>query len=147
MSRLLTLLLLYRSGYKIGKYISIERLIADSKTTYYEVLLESSKGWHEDENDYIPFVRYTLGIVIAAYREFVSRVDILITRGLSKPEQVRETIRNTTGKITKAYVMKQCPDISQKTVERALKELLDSGKIIKIGGGRYTSYAWNWEKE
>ena len=146
MSRLLTLLMLYRSGYVVGKYISIERLIADSKETYYEVLQQSSMGWHERENDYIPFVRYMLGIVIAAYREFASRVDILITRGLSKPERVREIIRSTTGKITKAQIMKECPDISQKTVERALKELLDSNEIIKIGGGRYTSYTWNWEK-
>ena len=146
MSRLLTLLMLYRSGYVVGKYISIERLIADSKETYYEVLQQSSMGWHERENDYIPFVRYMLGIVIAAYREFASRVDILITRGLSKPERVREIIRSTTGKITKAQIMKECPDISQKTVERALRELLDSDEIIKIGGGRYTSYTWNWEK-
>ena len=147
MSRLLTLLLLYRSGYFVGKYISLERLIADSKETYYEVLQESSTGWHEGTNDYLPFVRYMLGIVIAAYREFVSRVDVLITRGLSKPERVREIIRSTTGKITKTQIMKQCPDISQKTVERALKELMDNGEIIKIGGGRYTSYTWNWEKE
>lgn len=146
MSRLLTLLLLYRFGYLVGKYISIERVIADSKETYYEALQDSSIGWHEEENDYLPFVRYMLGIVIAAYREFASRVDILITRGLSKPERVREIIRSTTGKITKAQIMKECPDISQKTVERALKELLDSNEIIKIGGGRYTSYTWNWEK-
>ena len=146
MSRLLTLLLLYRAGYVVGKYISIERLIADSKETYYEVLQDSSFGWHDNENDYLPFVRYMLGIVIAAYREFESRVDILITKGLSKPERVREIIRNKAGRITKAQIMKECPDISQKTVERALKELLDSNEIIKIGGGRYTSYTWNWEK-
>ena len=147
MSRLLTLLLLYRSGYFVGKYISIERLIADSKETYYDVLQESSTGWHEGENDYLPFVRYMLGVVIAAYREFASRVDILITRGLSKPDRVREIIRSTTGKITKTQIMRQCPDISQKTVERALAEMLKNGEIIKISGGRYTSYTWNWEKE
>ena len=147
MSRLMTLLLLYQSGYFVGKYISIERLIADSKETYYEALQDSSTGWHEGTNDYLSFVRYMLGIVVAAYREFTSRVDILITRGLSKPERVREIIRSTTGRITKTQIMKQCPDISQKTVERALKELMDSGWIIKIGGGRYTSYTWNWEKE
>ena len=147
MSRLMTLLLLYQSGYFVGKYISIERLIADSKETYYEALQDSSTGWHEGTNDYLPFVRYMLGIVVAAYREFTSRVDILITRGLSKPERVREIIRSTTGRITKTQIMKHCPDISQKTVERALKELMDSGRIIKIGGGRYTSYTWNWEKE
>lgn len=147
MSRLLTLLLLYRAGYVVGKYISIEKLIADSKETYYETLQDSSIGWHEGENDYLPFVRYILGIIVAAYREFTSRVDILITRGLSKPERVREIIRSTPGRITKAEIMKQCPDISQKTVERALKDLMDNGEIIKIGGGRYTSYTWNWEKE
>ena len=147
MSRLMTLLLLYQSGYFVGKYISIERLIADSKETYYEALQDSSAGWHEGTNDYLPFVRYMLGIVVAAYREFTSRVDILITRGLSKPERIREIIRSTTGRITKTQIMKQCPDISQKTVERALKDLMDSGRIIKIGGGRYTSYTWNWEKE
>ncbi len=147
MSRLLTLLLLYRSGYLVEKYISIERLIADSKEAYYEALQDSSAGWHEGENDYLPFVRYMLGIVIAAYREFSSRVDVLITKGLSKPERVREIIRNTTGRITKAQIMKQCPDISQKTVERALAELLKNEEIIKIGGGRYTTYIWNWEKE
>ena len=147
MSRLLTLLLLYRSGYLVGKYISIERLIADSKETYYEVLQESSNGWHEEENDYLPFVRYMLGIVVAAYREFSSRVDILITKGLSKPDRVREIVRNTTGRITKTQIMRQCPDISQKTVERALTEMLKNSEIIKIGGGRYTSYTWNWEKE
>ena len=147
MSRLLTLLLLYRSGYFVGKYISIERLIADSKETYYEVLQESSTGWHEAENDYLPFVRYMLGVVIAAYREFAYRVDILITKGLSKPDRVREIIRGTTGKITKTQIMRQCPDISQKTVERALADMLKNNEIIKIGGGRYTSYTWNWEKE
>ena len=147
MSRLLTLLLLYRSGYFVGKYISLEWLIADSKETYYETLQESSTDWHEGTNDYLPFVRYMLGIVIAAYREFVSRVDVLITRGLSKPERVREIIRSTTGKITKTQIMRQCPDISQKTVERALAEMLKSEEIIKISGGRYTSYTWNWEKE
>lgn len=147
MSRLLTLLLLYRSGYIVGKYISIEKLIADSKDTYYEALQESSIGWHEGQSDYLPFVRYMLGVVIAAYRDFTSRVEVLIAKGLSKPGRVKEIIRNTTGRITKSQIMRQCPDISQKTVERALKELLDNNEIIKIGGGRYTSYTWNWDKE
>ena len=145
MSRLMTLLLLYRSGYIVGKYISIEKLIADTKETYYEALQESSENWHEGNNDYLPFVRYILGVILAAYREFSSRVEILITKGLSKPGRVREIIRTTTGKITKSQIMSMCPDISQKTVERALKELLDNQEIIKIGGGRYTSYTWNWE--
>ena len=147
MSRLLTLLLLYRSGYIVGKYISLEKLISDSKETYYEVLQESSADWHEGKNDYLPFVRYMLGMIIAAYREFSSRVDLLIARGLSKPDRIEEIIRQTTGPITKVQIMEQCPDISQVTVERTLRELQIHNKIIKIGGGRYTSYTWNWEED
>ena len=147
MSRLLTLLLLYRAGYIVGKYISLEKLISDSKESYYEALQDSSVGWHDGKNDYLPFVRYMLGIILAAYREFGSRVETLIARGLSKPGRVREIIRLSTGRITKAQIMAQCPDISQVTVERALKELQESKEIIKIGGGRYTSYIWNWEAD
>ncbi len=147
MSRLLTLLLLYRAGYIVGKYVSLEKMIADSKETYYEALQNSSYGWHEEQNDYLPFVRYMLGVIIASYREFFSRGDILINKVLSKPGRVRELIKGTTGRITKTQLLNQCPDVSQKTVERALKELLDNGEITKIGGGRYTSYIWNWDKE
>ena len=88
-----------------------------------------------------------LGVVVAAYRDFSSRVETLIARGLSKPGRVREIIRNTTGRITKAEILAQCPDISQITVERALRDLQTGREIIKIGGGRYTSYAWNWEAD
>ena len=146
MSRLLTLLLLYQSGFIVGRYISVEKLIADSKESYYEALQDSSANWHEGENDYFAFVRYMLGIIIAAYRELSSRVDVLITKHVSKPERVREIIKNTIGRTTKAEIMSKCPDISQTTVERALKELIDRNEILKIGGGRYTSYVWNGER-
>ena len=147
MSRLLTLLLLYRSGYIVGKYVSIEKMIEQSKETYYEVLYESSQNWHEETNDYAPFVRYMLGIVVAAYREFSSRVQLLITKGLSKPDRIREIIKGTLGKITKAELMAKCPDISQATVQRTLSEMLANDEIIKISGGRYTSYTWNRERD
>lgn len=145
-SRLLTLLLLYRSGYSVGRYISIEKLIADSKETYYEKLRASSQSWHEGNNDNMPFVTYMLGIILAAYREFESRAELLTTKGITKPDRVRELIENTMGQITKSEIMAQCPDISQKTVERALTSLLENNEIIKIGGGRYTAYTWNREK-
>ena len=147
MSRLLTLLMLYRAGYLIGKYISLERLIADSKDSYYEALQESSENWHEGGSDYLPFVRYLLGVIIAAYREFSERAEILLEAGSSKTGRIRRLIRSTTGKITKSELMAQCPDISQVTIQRALKELTDKGDILKIGGGRYTSYIWNWERD
>ncbi|MDO4983201.1 MAG: Fic family protein [Eubacteriales bacterium] len=145
MSRLLTLLLLYRSGYIVGKYISIEKLISDTKEEYYDSLQQSSENWHDAENDYEPFLKYMLGILIAAYREFSSRVELLTNKGLSKPDKVREIIKNQLGKITKAEIMAKCPDISQVTVQRALAELLQRGEILKISGGRYTSYVWNGE--
>ncbi len=146
MSRLLTLLILYRSGYIVGKYISLEKPIADNKESYYEALQDSDAGWHEEENDYLPFARDMLGIILAAYQDFANRVQILIAKGFSKPERVREIIRNTTGKLTKTEIMELCPDISQKTVERALSSLQKSRDIIIIGGGRYTTYIWNWER-
>ena len=147
MSRLLTLLMLYRSGYIVGKYISIENLIEKTKISYYECLQESSLNWHEEENNYVPSVQYMLGVVVAAYRDFSDRVETLVTSGLSKPERVSELIKNTYGEITKSQIMEKCPDISRITVERALSELLSSEKIIKIGGGRYTKYVWNRDKE
>lgn len=147
MSRLLTLLLLYRAGYPIGKYISLERLIADSKDSYFDALQESSENWHEGGSDYLPFVRYLLGVILAAYREFGERAEILLEAGGSKTSRIRRLIRSTTGRITKAELMAQCPDISQVTIQRALKELIDSGDVLKIGGGRYTSYTWNWDAQ
>ena len=147
MSRLLTLLLLYRSGYIVGKYISIEKMIEMTKETYYEALQASSVGWHEGENDYIPFINYMLGVVVASYREFSSRVRLLTTSGLSKGDRVGEIIKQTVGTITKAEIMNKCPDISQITIQRALIDLQEQEKIIKIGGGRYTKYTWNWDKE
>lgn len=143
MSRLLILLLLYRAGYVVGKYISIEKLIENTKDSYYECLQQSSKGWHENANDYEPFVQYMLGIVTAAYREFSSRVKLITAEGMSKPDRVREIIKNTLGTITKKEILERCTDISQVTVQRALADLTESGEIIKIGGGRYTKYTWN----
>lgn len=147
MSRLLALLLLYRAGYIVGKYISIEKMIEESKETYYEALQNSSVDWHEEKNDYIPFVQYTLGVVVAAYREFSSRVKLLTMSNRSKPERIRELIKDTLGKITKTEIMEKCPDISQVTIQRALNELVTSGEILKIGGGRYTAYMWNHGKD
>lgn len=147
MSRLLTLLLLYRAGYTVGKYISIEKLIERSKQTYYDALQASSAGWHEGKNDYEPFVGYMLGVVVAAYRELRSRLNEVTKENLSKPDRVRELIKNTYGKITKTEIMQKYTDISQITVQRALNDLLKSNQILKIGGGRYTSYVWNRDKE
>lgn len=143
MSRLLTLLLLYRSGYIVGKYISIEMLIEKTKDTYYDALQASSTGWHDGTNDYMPFVSYTLGIIKSAYKTFSERVEHLTTKGISKPERVRQFIENKLGKVTKKDIMDACPDISATTIEKALGELVKDGTIIKIGNGRGTGYVYN----
>lgn len=140
MSRLLTLLLLYRSGYIVGKYISIEMLIEKSKETYYEALKQSSTNWHTDGNNYQPFVSYYLGIIVKAYQEFQDRVEHLHGKTLSKPERIRQVFDKRLGKITKSDIATQCPDISLSTIERTLKEMLDKGEIQKVGSGRGTGY-------
>lgn len=147
MSRLFTLLLLYRAGYIVGKYISIEKLIETTKDSYYECLQKSSIMWHENKNDYAPFVKYMLGVILAAYREFTSRVNLLTTAGFTKPDRIREFIKETLGTVTKSQILERFPDISQTTVQRTLNDLVQSGEIIKISGGRYTKYTWNRENE
>ncbi|MDR2133112.1 MAG: Fic family protein [Clostridiales Family XIII bacterium] len=140
MSRLLTLLLFYRAGYIVGKYISIEKLIENSKDTYYEVLRAGSAGWHDNKNDCMPFVRYCLGVLEKAYGEFEERVYYLSRRGLSKSDRIKAVIDRKLGKITKAEILATCPDVSKITVERALNALVQEGYIVKIGAGRSTAY-------
>lgn len=140
MSRLLTLLLFYKAGYIVGKYISMEMLIEKTKETYYEALQESSSGWHENENSYEPFVKYYLGITLKAYNEFESRVEHLRYGNLSKPDRIRAVIDNKIGKITKKEIMELCPDISKVTVERTLTDLVKKGYIAKVGAGPSTGY-------
>ena len=140
MSRLLTLLLFYKAGYIVGKYVSMEMLIEKTKETYYEVLQESSIGWHEGENSYEPFVKYYLGIILKAYHEFESRVEHLKHRSLSKPDRIKAVIDKRVGKITKKEIMELCPDISKVTVERTLTDLVKSGYIAKVGAGPATAY-------
>lgn len=147
MSRLLTLLLLYRAGYMVGKYVSIEKMIEATKEDYYDALERSSVFWHEGRNDYAPFAGYLLNIVLASYREFSNRIQQLDAEGLSKLEQIENVIREALGKITKAEIMARCPNISQVTVQRTLNDLLKRGDILKISGGRYTAYTWNREKD
>ncbi len=142
MSRLITLLLLYQSDYIVGKYISIEKIIEQSKESYYESLYDSSIDWHENKNDYKPFVRYFLGTLLSAYRDFENRINILSNKSLSKPQRIEELIKQTLGKLSKSEIAEKCPDISITSIERTLKDLLDQGKIIKIGKARATSYVW-----
>ncbi len=143
MSRLLTLLLLYRANYIVGKYISIEMIIEKTKGSYYEVLKQSSINWHEGKNDYKPFVRYYLGVILSAYKDFSERVTYIANKSMNAAQRVEEIIGNKVGKITKKEIVAMCPDLNDGTIERALTELVKQKTILKIGGGRYTAYIFN----
>ena len=140
MSRLLTLLLLYKFGYFVGRYISIEMLIEDSKESYYEELKRSSEKWHTGENDEIPFIRYMLGVLLKAYEECDDRFNFIGYEKLTSPERVLSVIQRSLEPLSKKDIMIICPDISQRTIERALKELYDNSKIKQVGSGRSTKY-------
>lgn len=142
MSRLLTLLLLYQNGYSVGKYVSIEEEINRTRDSYYEALAASSEGWGEGKSDYTPFVNYLLGVMVAVYADFESRVTGMIGGTKTKAERVEEVLLSSLGKVTKSDIALQCPDISVTTIERVLKKLLDDGKIEKVGKGRTTAYVW-----
>ena len=145
-SRLLTLLMMYKNGFDIVKVVSIEKIIEDTKETYYESLFKSSEGFNEDKNNYTYFVRYLLGVIIKAYKDFLDEAKVLTNKEIKKVKKVEEVIKESLRPITKTEIydtIKTRVRINQVTVQRALAELLESNKIIKIGGGRYTSYVWN----
>ena len=143
MSRLLTLLLLYKANYLVGKYISIEKIIEDTKDSYYDTLQKSSINWHNNENDYSYFVEYYLGIILNAYKEFDSRVNIVENKKITSYDRIISIFKENIIPIDKAFIMNKCPDLSETTIERSLNRLLKEDKIVKISGGRYTKYKWN----
>lgn len=137
MSRLLTTLLLYRAGYEVGKYISLEAKIAKNKDAYYASLEDSQVGWREQQDDPTAFVKYLLSTIIAAYRDFDDRIQIVSPTSL---DTVKNAIDNKLGKFTKKDILELCPGLSASTVERHLKKLVADGTIEKLGGGRTTMY-------
>ncbi len=139
MSRLLTTLLLYRSGYVIGKYISLESKIAKNKNLYYDALEACQRGWHENQEEPAPFLKYLLRTILAAYRDFEERVD-LVREKLPAVEIVRRAVYGKIGKFTKSDIMELCPTIGKTSVENSIKQLVDRGVLIKHGSGRSTYY-------
>lgn len=140
MSRLLTLLLLYQHGYLVGKYVSIEKVIEESKTTYYEALRESSVNWDVEKNDESIFIKYMLSVILKTYREFERRVVSVVTSKLTKSERIRDVFEMRLGKIRKEDIHQACPDISRSLIERVLSDMLSKGEIQKVGKGRSTAY-------
>lgn len=142
MSRLLTLLLLYKSGYNVGKYISIEKQIEKTKDRYYDVLQQIDLGWHEEKNDPTPFIRYMLQVILACYTEFEDRVGLLSEHGQGSTayDIVTHYALEKIGKFTSADVLAHCPSVSRSSALAALKKLTEEGLVIRKGSGRGTFY-------
>lgn len=139
MSRLLTTLLLYRAGYVVGKYVSLESKIEKTKESYYNALEKSDINWNNGENDLTPFIKYILGTVLAAYRDFEQRV-ILVEDKSSAIDLVRNAVNNTIGKFTKSDIMELVPSVGKTSVENSLKILIEEGVIGRDGKGKATFY-------
>ena len=139
MSRLLTTLLLYRNGFYVGKYISLEAKIAKNKNLYYEALGASQIGWHEGNDDPIPFIKYLLGTILAAYRDFEDRFALVETKR-SALDTVRLAAQNKIGSFTKQDIRELCPSLSLSSGEGALRKLVESGELRREGNGKNTHY-------
>ena len=139
MSRLLTTLLLYRKGFYVGKYISLEAKIAKNKDLYYNALAQSQTGWHEGTENVVPFIKYILGTILAAYKDFEERM-ALVEIKLPALEMVRRASENKIGRFNKQDIRELCPTISDSSIEGALRKLVAAGELKKEGRGKNTCY-------
>jgi len=139
MSRLLTTLLLYRNGFYVGKYISLEAKIAKNKDLYYDALGQAQDGWHEGTEDAVPFIKYLLGTILAAYKDFEDRFALVETK-LSALEMVSRASMNKIGRFTKQDIRELCPSISVSSIEGALRKLVASGELKREGSGKNICY-------
>ena len=139
MSRLLTTLLLYRNGFYVGKYISLEAKIAKNKDLYYDTLRQAQIGWHEATENAVPFIKYLLGVILAAYRDFEDRF-ALVEKKLPAIEMVRQASMNKLGRFTKQDIRELCPTLSVSAIEGALRKMVAEGEIKREGSGKNTCY-------
>lgn len=139
MSRLLTTLLLYRSGFYVGKYISLEAKIAKDKDLYYDALSRSQDGWHEGTEDVIPFIKYILSTILAAYKDFVDRFSI-VEEKLPAIDMVKKAAEYKIGRFTKQDIRELCPSLSISSIEGSLRKLVENGEFKREGVGKSTFY-------
>ena len=143
MSRLLSLLLLYKNGFDAGKYISFEEQINKYKIYYYEALRQSSLNWHENGNDYSPFIENFLSMLYICYKELDKRFAVVNGSKASKSARIEATVLNSLAPISKKEICEILPDVSPTTIEAVLGKMVKSGQIIKIGSARNIKYLRN----
>lgn len=139
MSRLLTTLLLYRSGFYVGKYISLEAKIAKDKELYYNALAQAQIGWYDGSEDKLPFIKYLLGTILSAYKDFQERFE-LVDEKLTAIEIVRKATMYKIGRFTKQDIHELCPSLSISSVEVSLRKLVEAGELKREGSGKGTCY-------
>jgi len=136
MARLLTLLLLYRAGYEVGRYVSLERVIEESRDTYYESLLRSSQGWHEGKHDLAPWLDYFFGVLMAAYKELESRAGAVTGARGYKRQMIIDCVGRLPEEFRVGDVERVCSGIPRPTINRVLAQLRDDGRLESTGRGR-----------
>jgi hypothetical protein len=139
LSRLLTTLLLYKNGFYVGRYISLESLIAKDKGSYYEALNKAGMNWQNGNEDIVPFIKYLLGIILAAYKAFDDRFSIVEDK-LSAVEMVRKATSQKIGRFSKQDIRELCPSLSISSIEGSLRKLVEEGELRREGVGRSTKY-------
>ena len=139
MSRLLTTLMLYQNGFYVGKYISLEAKIAKNKDLYYSALTQAQSGWYEGTGDVVPFIKYILGTILSAYRDFEERFALVETK-LPAIEVVRNATKNKIGRFTKQDIRELCPSLSLSSIEGSLRKLVENGELKREGAGKSTVY-------
>ncbi|MGD9202593.1 MAG: Fic family protein [Chitinispirillia bacterium] len=142
-SRLLTLLLLYHFGYKVGKYISLERIFEESKETYYETLEAGSQNWNNGKHDPYPWLNYFWGVLLRAFGEFENRVGVQKPEKMSKTDLVKSVIQKKISPFTLSEILKECPGVSRDMVRYIVRKLRDEKIIRKIGEGRGIKWVKN----
>jgi len=142
-SRLLTVLMLHKAGYDVGRYISLEKMIEDSKETYYEILRDCSIGWHQGRHRILPWWRYSIGILISAYKEFMSRAGGTVSARGSKTDWIEEAVKNSPETFTIAQIMKACPGVSRPMIRVVLEKMRENGKLKVVGIGRNAKWKKN----
>ena len=140
MSRLLSLLLLYKNGYDAGKYVSFEEQINNYKVFYYDALQQSSNGWNENQNTYFPFIENFLSTLYMCYKELDKRFAVVHGRKVTKKARIEATVLNSLTPVSKAEICRILPDISPTTVEAVLGAMVKAGQIKRIGAARATRY-------
>ena len=143
MSRLLSLLLLYKAGFDAGKYISFEEQINKNKNSYYEALRKSSENWESNNNDYLPFIENFIFTLLICYKELDKRFAVINSKNVSKRERIEQTILHSLLPLSKREIIYILPDVSATTVEIVVSQMLKQGKIKKIGTFKDAKYIKN----